>query len=104
MAICAPRRTGSGTPVSQTPCARLIPPAFSHSSVITRISACVIRSARLASDRATLLRAEKLADRPHDKLYLLGGGLRAHRQREDLTANRFGLGNSGVREPESLVF
>ena len=37
IAACAARRTGSGTGVSQTPWARLIPPAFAQAIVMLRI-------------------------------------------------------------------
>ena len=37
IAACAARRTGSGTGVSHTPWARLIPPAFAQAMVMLRI-------------------------------------------------------------------
>src|SRR6185312_12516878 len=42
----APSRTSTGTGVSQTPWARLMPLIFSHSRDITRISDCTVRAAR----------------------------------------------------------
>ena len=46
MARRAPSRTSTGTGVSHTPCARLMPLIFSHSMDITRISDCTVRAAR----------------------------------------------------------
>src|SRR5580704_16157944 len=46
IARMAPSATGAGTPVSQTPWARLMPPTRSHSCVIARISDCTARGAR----------------------------------------------------------
>src|SRR5476649_669553 len=46
MASRAPSRTTSGTGVSHTPWARLMPLIFSHSRDITRISDCTVRAAR----------------------------------------------------------
>src|SRR5215468_8132059 len=50
----APSRTASGTSVSQTPWARLMPLTFSHSIDITRISDCTVRAARLLMERLTM--------------------------------------------------
>src|ERR1019366_714776 len=46
MAAGAPSATTSGTPVSQTRCARLTPPMRSQSAVMARISDCIARGAR----------------------------------------------------------
>src|SRR5215831_4624365 len=51
MARLAASLTGSGTSVSQTPWARLMPWTFSHSMDITRISDCTVRAARWLRDR-----------------------------------------------------
>src|SRR5277367_1214368 len=40
MAAMASSRTGAGVGVSQTPCARLMPPMRAHSVVMARISDC----------------------------------------------------------------
>src|SRR4051812_27135134 len=53
MAASAPPATGGGTGMSQTPCARVMPPTRSHSTVMLRISALAMRAARLLRDSGT---------------------------------------------------
>src|ERR1700731_2240977 len=51
MACFAPSRTGSGTSVSQTPWARLMPCIFSQAIDMARISDCTVRAARRLRER-----------------------------------------------------
>src|SRR3569623_1629953 len=44
MALCAARRTSTGTSVSHTPCDRLLPPTRAHSIDMLRISDCMTHS------------------------------------------------------------
>src|SRR6266853_27862 len=50
IAVFAPSRTSTGTSVSQTPWARLMPRILSHSTDMTRISDCSVCPASLLSD------------------------------------------------------
>src|SRR5580658_8763057 len=54
IAAIASSRTGAGTGVSQTPCARLMPPIRSQATVMARISDCI-------APGASSLRARRVA-------------------------------------------